>query len=86
MSRRPTDAECAVFRARYAEADAALHQLRVYGATVRVRTGDKESQFTAADIGALQQYRDYLNAKVCVCDGIPCCGRRGRLTSIIPVN
>lgn len=47
-----------------AEAEAALHDIRVNGATRRLRHGDKEEWFSPATVGDLQNYISTLKSQL----------------------
>jgi len=51
-----TDEERAVLETRLAEADAALHKLRMGGQAVEVRTETESVKYAAADVGRLAAY------------------------------
>lgn len=66
----PTAAECVTIRARYAEADEALHRLIAGAAEVRVTFGaGKEVEYHRADMDELTRYVAYLRDRVAQCDG-----------------
>lgn len=71
---------CAELEARWAEADAALHKLRISG-IARVRFGEKEVEYKKGGMAELVKYVQMLADQVAACKGLP---RRQAIT-IIPV-
>lgn len=81
---RPTAAECATYRTRYAEADSALHKLRTGTKSASVSMGEKRVEYTPASVPELARYVEYLGAMVKKCDGCGWSGRR--IIGVIPTN
>lgn len=80
----PTAAECEAFRLRLTEADEALHKLRTGTKAASIRMGEKSVEYTAASIGELSRYVEYLRARVRQCEG---CGWTGRRAfTVTPTN
>ena len=82
MIRRPTTEECVTLRARYAEVDAALHQLRLGGAVRRIAFEGKETEFSPAKMPDLLQYLNHLAAQIALCDG--CSSGVRRMIQVVP--
>jgi hypothetical protein len=78
-----TTEQCATYRARFAEVDAALHELRLGGATKRIRIEGKEVEYTAATLNSLQAYWNDLANLLAQCDG--CYGNQRRMINIVPL-
>lgn len=60
---------CAEWATKLAEADAALHKLLLGGKVEVLRDGEKTLQYSAANLGELRRYVEYLQAKVDACNG-----------------
>ena len=71
---------CAQLEERWAEADAALHKLRISG-IARVRYGEKEVEYRKGNQADLVKYVQQLADQVAACKGLP---RRSAIT-IIPI-
>jgi hypothetical protein len=80
----PTAAECATARTRLAEADEALHNLRMGVKAVRVRSGEHEVEYTPATEARLERYVQRLRALVALCDGS--CRSVRRVIPVIPTE
>lgn len=81
---RPTAEQCETYRTRLAEADEALHKLRLGGGIVSVRMGEKTIEYSAASVADLASYVSMLQAKVDSCDGKCFAGRR--MIGVIPLH
>lgn len=69
---------CAELQERWAEADAALHKLRISG-IARIRYGEKEVEYKKGDLAALVKYVQQLADQVAACNGTT---RRSAITYI----
>lgn len=79
-----TAEQCATYRTRLAEADEALHQLRIRGGIVSVRMGEKTVEYSSTSVADLASYVGMLQAKVDGCDGR--CGAGRRMIGVIPLH
>lgn len=77
--------QCAIYRARLAEADTALHNLMLGKGVQSIRYGEKETRFTRANINELQKYHAWLTDLVCGCDGGDCNRNIRRAIAFIPI-
>ena len=78
----PLPLTCAQLEERWAEADEALHKLRISG-IARIRYGEKEVEYKKGDMAALVKYTQQLADQVAACKGLSTL-RRSAIT-FIPV-
>lgn len=75
---------CAEWKTRWEEADRALHALRTGTKVATIRSGEKTIEYSAAALGELARYVNYLADKVAACNGEA--RRARRVISVIPTN
>lgn len=78
-----TTAECADFRAKLVEAEAAYHDVVTGNREVEIMHANKRTRYTEANRGALLAYITDLKGKIAACDG---CRRRPRSFRIMPTG
>lgn len=66
MAGTPT---CAELQARLADAETALHKAKLGTSVVMVRQGEKQVQYNAGDLAALERYVITLRDQVAACTG-----------------
>lgn len=78
-----TTEQCAEFRTRLAEAEAARHDIAIGNREVEIQHANKRTRYSEANLGALLAYITELKGKIALCDG---CARRPRSFRIMPTG